>query len=496
MRSPAPPLHPEPEYALSLRVFNTLTRTKEEFVPLYPGFVGMYCCGPTVYDHAHIGHAKLYVAMDMVVRYLRHTGYRVRYVMNITDVGHLTDDADGGEDKVARRAAAERMDPMELVEIYTRSFFEDMDALKVQRPNIVPRASAHIPEQIEMVRQLLEKGYAYEAGGAVYFDVTRAPEYGKLSGRRLEELEAGSRVDVDPNKRNPADFLLWRPAAPEHILRWPSPWGWGYPGWHLECSAMARRYLGETFDIHGGGLENIFPHNEDEVAQSEAANGCPFARYWIHVNSLTVGGQKMGKSLGNAIYIKDALQRWSPEAIRFFILSTHYRSVLDVTEEAMAAAEAGVRRLNTALRLVEEAIAAGKDGGTSLREPVEEARRRFQEAMDDDFNTAAAIAALFDLAREANSAVASGTGACLEDLKEAAAVFRTLAGGVLGLVREETGEADQELARQLIEILISLRSALRARKDFALADEIRDRLAAAGIELEDRPGETVWRRRI
>jgi cysteinyl-tRNA synthetase len=371
-----------------------------------------------------------------------------------------------------------------------------MDALKVQRPNIVPRASAHIPEQIEMVRQLLEKGYAYEAGGAVYFDVTRAPEYGKLSGRRLEELEAGSRVDVDPNKRNPADFLLWRPASPGHILRWPSPWGWGYPGWHLECSAMARRYLGETFDIHGGGLENIFPHNEDEVAQSEAANGCPFARYWIHVNSLTVGGQKMGKSLGNAIYIKDALQRWSPEAIRFFILSTHYRSVLDVTDEAMAAAEAGVRRLNTALRLVEEAIAAGKDGGTSLREPVEEARRRFHEAMDDDFNTAAAIAALFDLAREANSAVASGTGACLEDLKEAAAVFRTLAGGVLGLVREETGEADQELARQLIEILISLRSALRARKDFALADEIRDRLAAAGIELEDRPGETVWRRRI
>ncbi|MEJ5299134.1 MAG: class I tRNA ligase family protein, partial [Armatimonadota bacterium] len=221
---------------MSLRVFNTLTRAKEEFVPLTPGYVGMYCCGPTVYDHAHIGHAKLYVAMDMVVRYLRHTGYRVRYVMNITDVGHLTDDADSGEDKVARRAAAERVDPMELVETYTRSFFEDMDALKVQRPNIAPRASAHIPEQIEMVRQLLEKGFAYEVDGAVYFDVTRAPEYGKLSGRRLEDLEAGARVDVDPNKRNPGDFLLWRPAAPGHILRWPSPWGWGYPGWHLECS--------------------------------------------------------------------------------------------------------------------------------------------------------------------------------------------------------------------------------------------------------------------
>lgn len=495
MRRAARPIHPDSEFALSLRVFNTLTRTKEEFFPLTPGYVGMYCCGPTVYDHAHIGHAKLYVAMDMVVRYLRHTGYRVRYVMNITDVGHLTDDADSGEDKVARRAAAERVDPMELVETYTRSFFEDMDALKVQRPNIAPRASAHIPEQIEMVRQLLEKGFAYEVDGAVYFDVTRAPEYGKLSGRRLEDLEAGARVDVDPNKRNPGDFLLWRPAAPGHILRWPSPWGWGYPGWHLECSAMARRYLGETFDIHGGGLENIFPHNEDEVAQSEAANGCPFARYWIHVNSLTVGGQKMGKSLGNAIYIKDALKRWTPEGIRFFILSTHYRSVLDVTDDALAAAEAGVRRLNTALRLAEEAVAAGRDGQAGLGDAVAEARQRFHEAMDDDFNTASAIAALFDLARDVNSGLASGTGVRLEDLKAAVATLRTLAGDVLGLVREGTAEADQELTRDLMEILISLRSTLRARRDFALADEIRDRLAAAGIELEDRPGETVWRRR-
>ncbi len=480
---------------MSLRVFNTLTRTKEEFVPLTPGFAGMYCCGPTVYDHAHIGHAKLYVAMDMVVRYLRHSGYRVRYVMNITDVGHLTDDADSGEDKVARRAAAEKLDPMELVEIYARSFFEDMDALKVQRPNIAPRASAHIPEQIEMVRQLLEKGFAYEADGAVYFDVSRAPGYGKLSGRRLEDLEAGARVEVDPNKRNPGDFLLWRPAAPGHILRWPSPWGWGYPGWHLECSAMARRYLGETFDIHGGGLENIFPHNEDEVAQSEAANGQPFARYWIHVNSLTVGGQKMGKSLGNAIYLKDALKRWRPEGIRFFILSTHYRSVLDVTDEALAAAEAGVKRLNTALRLMEEAISAGEDGTGSLQEPLDAVRHRFHEAMDDDFNSAAAIAALFDFARDVNSALSSGTGVRLEDLKEAAATFRSLAGDVLGLVREDAGEADQELVRQLMDILVSLRSTLRARKEFALADEIRDRLSAAGIELEDRPGETVWRRR-
>lgn len=480
---------------MSLRVHNTLTRSKEDFMPLVPGYVGMYCCGPTVYDHAHIGHAKLYVAMDMMVRYLRFSGYTVRYVMNITDVGHLTDDADSGEDKVARKAAAERLDPMEVVETFTRSFFEDMDALKVMRPNIAPRASAHITEQIDMIRHLLEKGYAYESGGAVYFDVTRKEDYGKLSGRKLDDMEAGARVDVDPNKRHPGDFLLWRPAAPEHILKWPSPWGWGYPGWHLECSAMARRYLGETFDIHGGGLENIFPHNEDEVAQSEASNGCAFARYWLHVNSLTVGGQKMGKSLGNAIFLKDALTKWTPEGIRMFILSTHYRSVLDVTEEALASAETGLKRLTNTLRLLNEAIDRNEPGDAELAPAVAALRQRFVEAMDDDFNTSAAIASLFDFAREANTVLTSGTNVRPEDLEKAAGAMREFAGDVLGILRDEEAGPTDDLAPQLMDVLIATRASLRTAKQYQLADDIRDRLMEAGIELEDRPGETVWRRR-
>ncbi len=479
---------------MSLRVYNTLTHTKEDFVPLTAGFVGVYCCGPTVYDHAHIGHAKLYVAMDAVVRYLRFSGYRVKHVMNITDVGHLTDDADAGEDKVAKRAAAERLDPMEVVETYTASFFQDMDALKVCRPSIAPRASGHIPEQIEIIKQLLAKGVAYEADGLVYFDVTKFPEYGKLSGRRLDELEAGARVEVDPNKRHPADFLLWRKAAPEHILQWPSPWSWGYPGWHLECSAMAKRYLGETFDIHGGGLENVFPHNEDEIAQSEAANGAQFARYWLHVNSLTVGGKKMGKSLGNAIFLKEALNRWSPEAIRLFILSTHYRSVLDVTDEALDAAETGLKRLTNTWRSLNETIARGGGEAAGLAEAAVAARERFKEAMDDDFNTSATIAAVFDFCRDINSALASDSLPTVDALKQAADTLRETAGDVLGILREETGETS-DLTSSLMDIIISTRASLRAAKQYQLADDLRDSLGQAGIELEDRPGETVWRRR-
>lgn len=481
---------------MSLRVYNTLTRAKEEFVPLVPGYVGMYCCGPTVYDHAHIGHAKLYVAMDMIVRYLRYLGYRVKYVQNITDVGHLTDNADAGEDKVERRAAAERLDPMELVDTYTRSFFADMDALKVVRPSIAPRASAHIPEQIQIIGELLQKGFAYEVEGSVYFDVTRIEDYGKLSGRRLDEMEAGARVEVDPNKRHPGDFLLWRKAAPEHILKWPSPWGWGYPGWHIECSAMARRYLGETFDIHGGGLENMFPHNEDEVAQSEAANSAPFARYWLHVNSLTVGGQKMGKSLGNAIYIQDALKRWSPEAIRFFILSTHYRSVLDVTDEALDAAETGLKGLSTLWRLLGEALDRPDSGesGDELRASVARMTARFREAMDDDFNSSSAMAALFDFRKELNTALGREKLPERAALQEAAEALKATAGGVLGILREETATEGDDLAPKLMDVLISTRSALRAAKQFDLADSVRKQLSEAGVELEDRAGETVWRR--
>ncbi|MEJ2749609.1 MAG: cysteine--tRNA ligase, partial [Anaerolineae bacterium] len=305
---------------MSLKIYNVLTRQKEEFVPLTEGKVNMYVCGPTVYDNSHIGHGKTYVSFDVVVRYLRYLGYDVLYVQNITDVGHMLDT---GEDRILKKARQLSAGPMQVVETYARHYFEDMDALGVQRPDISPRASGHIPEQIAMVETLIEEGHAYEVDGSVYFDVASYPEYGKLSGRVIEDLEEGARVTVRQEKKHPADFALWKKAEPEHILHWPSPWGEGYPGWHVECSAMAGKYLGHTFDIHGGGIDNIFPHNECEIAQSEAANGEPFARYWMLTGSLTLDGIKMSKSLGNTLTVREALARWRPEAIRAFILSSH-----------------------------------------------------------------------------------------------------------------------------------------------------------------------------
>lgn len=291
---------------MALQLYNSLTRKKEEFKPINEGRVGMYVCGPTVYGHAHLGHAKSYVSFDLLVRYMRYLGYSVTYVQNITDVGHLTDDADQGEDKIAKAAAKEHKHPMAIAEYYTRSYFEDMDKLNCLRPDISPRATGHIIEQIELVKTLLEKGYAYESAGSVYFDISKFAEYGKLSGRNVEDMQAGARVEVSEEKRNPADFALWKKAEANHIMQWPSPWGAGFPGWHLECSVMAMKYLGKTIDIHGGGLENQFPHHECEIAQSEAANGVQFVRYWIHNNMVTVEGQKMGKSLNNFINLKQA----------------------------------------------------------------------------------------------------------------------------------------------------------------------------------------------
>jgi cysteinyl-tRNA synthetase len=330
---------------MTLEVYNMLTREKEEFVPLAKDRVHMYVCGPTVYDHAHLGHAKTYIAFDVMARYLRFKGYRVRYVQNITDVGHLLDT---GEDRIMKGARRERVEPMELVETYTRSYFEDMDRLGVQRPNISPRASGHVPDQIEMIKQLLAKGHAYETDGNVYFDVGSFAEYGKLSGRKVEELEAGARIAVREEKRHPADFALWKRAEPEHILRWPSPWGWGYPGWHIECSAMSTKYLGSTFDIHGGGIDNLFPHNECEIAQAEAATDKTFARYWLLAGTLTVNGVKMSKSLGNFLTLKEAFKLYSPQALRFFVLSSHYRSPVDFSRDALMAAQRGVDRIQAA----------------------------------------------------------------------------------------------------------------------------------------------------
>ena len=480
---------------MTLHVHNSLTRTKEEFKPLHEGMAGMYVCGPTVYDHAHIGHAKVYVTFDVVNRYLHYLGYRVRYVQNITDVGHLTDDADAGEDKILKRAILERVEPMELVEKYMRSYFEDMDALHVIRPDISPRASAHVPEQIELVKTLIEKGHAYEVNGSVYFDVSSFPEYGKLSGRRVEDLLEGARVEVNPEKVNPADFALWKKAEPGHVLKWNSPWGWGYPGWHAECSAMAGKYLGETFDIHGGGLENIFPHNECEVAQSEAATGKPFARYWLHNNMVTVDGVKMGKSLGNAIFLKDLFKRYPSLVVRFFILSSHYRSPTDFSNEALDAAQKGLDRLHATVALVRERLPEAESGSLdeAFAEKLTGHKGRFLELMDDDFNTAGAIGELFDLSKDVNILLNSGQAVSQETLQAIDDLYREQGGQILGIIPDSlTEEAVEGLDEALVELLLEIRMQAREAKQWAQADQIRDRLAELGVVVEDRPEGPTW----
>ncbi len=486
---------------MALKVYNTLTRRKEEFKPLEEGYVRMYVCGPTVYDHPHIGHAKSYVSFDAVVRYLRYLGYKVTYIQNITDVGHLTDNADEGEDKIEKRAARERVDPMELAETYTRSYFEDMDALNCLRPDISPRATGHIGEQIEIVKTLVEKGCAYEVNGSVYFDVSKFAGYGKLSGKKVEDLTAGARVEVNPEKKNPADFALWKKATAGHILRWNSPWGWGYPGWHLECSVMSMRYLGESIDIHGGGLENAFPHHECEIAQSEAATGKPFVKYWLHNNMVTVDGVKMGKSLGNFITLKDAFKTHHPLSIRYFVLTSHYRSPLDFSEEAIVAASKGLERVHNAVRAVREALAAqggqgtGSPGDTKLLGEIDEFRKRFEEAMDEDFNTPQAIAVASDLVRWSNTLLSQGTPAIavLEKLNE---TFNRLGGDVLGIVTDTLlgEEGGGGLEADLVAVLIETRNSLRKAKNFAAADEIRARLCEIGVELMDSSEGTTWKR--
>jgi cysteinyl-tRNA synthetase len=484
---------------MTLTVYNFLTRKKEEFKPIHDGFVGIYVCGPTIYDHAHIGHAKVYISFDTIVRYLRHRGYQVRYVQNITDVGHLTDDADEGEDKILKQAAKDRLEPMELVEFYMRSYFEDMDTLNVVRPNISPRPSCHISDQIELAEQLLDSGHAYEVDGSVYFEVSSWPEYGKLSGRRVEEQEEGSRVAINPDKRHPADFAVWKRAEKGHILRWPSPWGPGYPGWHVECSVMATKYLGQPFDIHGGGLENVFPHNECEIAQSEAATGEPFCNYWLLNNMVTVDAVKMGKSLGNAIYLKDLFERYSPTTIRFFVLSSHYRSVTDFSEEALEAAGRGLERLTGAVALVRERLRAaqGSEVDPTWEAKLNDYRAQFEEAMSDDFNTPRAIAALFDLSREVNSLLNSEQEVSAATLEAIDQLYQTLGEDVLGIQLETlplgVSTADSDLLDGLVRMLIELRQEYRQSRQWAKADAIRDQLADLGISLEDGSEGTRWR---
>jgi cysteinyl-tRNA synthetase len=490
---------------MGLQLHNSLSRKKEPFQPLHEGRVGIYVCGPTVYGHAHLGHAKSYVSFDVLVRYLRYLGFTVTYVQNITDVGHLTDDADEGEDKIARAAVAEHKHPMALVEYYTRSYFEDMDALNCVRPDISPRASGHIIEQIELVRSLIEKGYAYEVNGSVYFDVATFKEYGKLSGRNIEEMVAGARVEPSPDKKNAVDFALWKKAEPNHIMQWPSPWGMGYPGWHLECSVMAMKYLGTTIDIHGGGLENQFPHHECEIAQSEAANDAPFVRFWIHNNMVTVDGQKMGKSLNNFITLKQAFREgherlsrcYEPLAVRQLILNSHYRSPLDFSDAALHAANSGYQRIAEAVQAVRKQMGTAADGelDSGVAGQLEQLRVKFEEAMNDDLNTSIALSVVFDLVRVANGLLAESgtTGATLRAVDE---LFGKLGGDVLGVVKEEYADdagGNDEAVGKLVGVLIEQRANARKAKDFGAADAIRDTLDEAGIVLEDKPGTTEWR---
>ena len=499
---------------MELTLHNSLTRKKEAFVPLNPPRVTVYVCGPTVYGHSHLGHAKSYVSFDAIIRWLRYVKdqsgkpkYEVSYVQNITDVGHLTDDADEGEDKVIEEARRHGLHPMAVVETFLASYLEDMDAMNLLRADIMPRASGHIPEQIEQARVLIEKGHAYEVNGSVYFDVSSYPDYGKLSGRKVEQMEAGARVAVNPEKRHPADFALWKRASESHIMRWPSPWGDGFPGWHLECSVMSAKYLGETFDIHGGGLENQFPHHECEIAQHECATGKPFARYWLHNNMCTLNGQKMGKSLGNAISLKQMFteghplleQTFEPVVVRHFILTSHYRQTLDFSNDALKLRDAARALTEAAAVSTPEPRASGSASPSGpARTALDGFESRFTAAMNDDFNTAAALAVLFDLAKTSTGWIKEGLAATPDgpqDLRAADSLMQQLTGDVLGLrwtEKETGGGASHE--DDLIQILADLRNEARKSKNFELSDQVRDRLAALKIELRDGPDGTTWTR--
>jgi len=488
---------------MALKIHNTLSREKEQFEPLLPGRVNMYVCGPTVYDSPHIGHAKASVSFDIVVRYLRHLGYDVRYVQNITDVGHLTDDSDDGEDKIGRRAKERRIEPMQLVEIYTREYFQAMDALNCVRPDISPRASGHIPEIIELVERLIDAGHAYEAGGSVYFDVGSDPDYGKLSNRRIEDQEAGARVEIAAGKRDAADFALWKKAESGHIMRWNSPWGPGFPGWHIECSAMSMKYLGETIDIHGAGVDNIFPHNEDEIAQSECATHKPFVRYWMHNGSLMTGGVKMSKSLGNFLTVADAIEKYGAGRLRFFLVSSHYRSRQEFTPEAIEDAGRAFERLQIAVQNAGRYLGlAGSNGGSEpspdLSNQLAGHQRAFTAGMDDDFNCPAALGAIFQLSADMNRITAAShpptdarTAAGIRLMREGLLQM----GDVLGLdLSPSSAGGDTDALPGLMEILLSLRAELRDKKEWALTDQIRDRLRAIGIAIEDHKEGSTWRK--
>lgn len=486
-----------------LKVYNTLTRTKEKFEPISDPHVGMYVCGPTVYGEAHLGNARPAVTFDVVYRYLQFLGYKVRYVRNITDVGHLEQDSDDGEDKIAKKARLEKLEPMEIVQLYTEAYHEVMKRLNVKSPSIEPHASGHITEQINMVEEILKNGFAYESNGSVYFDVekyAKGGDYGKLSGRIVEDLLSGTRdLDGQQEKRKSADFALWKKAAPEHIMRWDSPWSDGFPGWHLECSAMSTKYLGKQFDIHGGGMDLMFPHHESEIAQSQACNGCSPARYWMHNNMITINGQKMAKSLGNFITMNQLftgsnpmLERaYSPMTVRFFILQAQYRSTLDFSNDALVAANKGYKKMINGLRIAKKlTYVKGETVDAKLNEEITKLSDLCFEGMNDDFNTAVTIGHLFNLLKKINSVYTGSIDASKMDeavFTKMISTFVTMVEDILGLVEEKS--ADME---GFITALIELYKDAKANKQYDKVDMIRAQFKTQGIVLKDMKQGVDW----
>ena len=481
-----------------IKIYNTLTKEKEEFKPIVENHVGMYVCGPTVYGDPHLGHARPGITFDIVFRYLKHVNYNVRYVRNITDAGHLENDADHGEDKISKKARIEKLEPMEIVQSYTISYHKAMEALNCQAPSIEPRATGHIIEQIEMVKKILKNGFAYEINGSVYLDISKYNKkysYGVLSGRNLEDTLEGTRdLYGQSEKRSPVDFAIWKKASPEHIMRWPSPWGEGFPGWHMECSAMSEKYLGKNFDIHGGGMDLVFPHHEAEIAQSNSCNNCNPVNYWMHNNMVTVDGKKMGKSLGNFINLQEFFtgnhskleQPYSPMTIRFFILQAHYRSTIDFSNEALRAAEKGFTKLMNAMDTLEDLQPSNKSSYD-----VNSLEKKCYKAMDDDFNTPILIAHLFEGVKKINSIKDEKEHLNHKDLKKLKSVFHIFVVNILGLTNQKRAE-DDNFTNEVMELVLKIRRNAKSNRNFATADLIRDELKKLNIQIKDSREGSTW----
>ena len=490
----------------NLLIYNTLTRTKQLFKPLNAPNVGMYVCGPTVYGDPHLGHARPAITFDILFRYLKHLGYKVRYVRNITDVGHLEHDADEGDDKIEKKARLEQLEPMEIAQYYTNRYHDAMKALNVLPPSIEPHATGHIIEQEELVKEIMANGYAYESNGSVYFDIekyNKDHKYGILSGRNLDDVINNSReLDGVGEKRNQVDFALWKKAQPEHIMRWPSPWSDGFPGWHCECTAMGRKYLGREFDIHGGGMDLIFPHHECEIAQAVASQGKPMVKYWMHNNMITINGQKMGKSLGNFITLEQFFtgnhellkQSFSPMAIRFFILSAHYRGTVDFSTDALVASEKGLERLMNGLADLDR-IQPQADCDAETKKVVNELRQKCYDAMNDDLATPLVISHLFEACSVVNKLLDHKATICQDCLDELKSTMRLFAFDILGLRAEKGGSDDAREAAfgKVVDMVLELRAKAKAEKDWTTSDRIRDALAAAGFEVKDTKDGVTWR---